>query len=192
MTYRDRITTIEHAGLSFGVSTAHDHDHGAPWDENDGHGPVREASYRGYRYPTKEPGERVLWSDRGDALLYDYAGAMKLAERDGWGLSPEATAKLAAKLGRAPKAGEIRAQAVEHDFNYLRGYANGDWSYVGVIVTLLDTDGDDTDESESLWGVESSCSDYINETAAELAEQLADRIGDAVELVLTFRIREAA
>ena len=61
-------------------------------------------------------------------------------------------------------------------------------SELGVIVTLLDVDGDETHEWESLWGIQSDDTDYIAEVAQDLAERLADRIGDAD----TLRIHTAA
>lgn len=172
--------TITHAGLTFRVSIPHDEDHGAPWDECDGHGPVSDWRSDSYsRYPEKAPGERVLASDRGSYRYYDVAEATRIAKRDGWGLGDADMAKLAARLGRAPTRGEIAAAAVEWDFDFLRRWCDDQWHYVGVVVTLLDSAGDETDESESLWGIESESTECIAEVAQELVEELADRIGDA-------------
>ena len=162
--------TITHNGLTFSVKTEWDADSGAPWEEEDGHGPVREvrANYTGYM--GKRPGERLLSYDfnhRG--LAYDFAEAMRIAKRDGWGLAPEDMEKLVAELGRKPTAGEVTGAAVESDFRRLSGWRNNDWYYVGVVVTLQDTDGDDTPENESLWGIESDAHDYLEEIAQELA-----------------------
>lgn len=164
--------TFERHGRTFRVELPQDDDNDAPWDREDGHGPVsdwaRVDSCTGR--PVKEPGDRVLIRYRGDFRTYDMAGAMKLAKRDGWGLSPENVAKLRARLGREPTAGDIRAEAVEQDYERLRGWCADEWTYIGVLVTDVAT-GD----SESLWGIESDCDYYIVEVAHEMADQIADR-----------------
>ena len=159
-------------GLTFSVTTECDYDAEAPWDREDGHGPVRKL-----RTDSKRPGERILHSERHYGHAYDFAEAMRIAKRDGWGLVPEAMGDLTAKLGREPTAGEVAAAAVELDFQRLRDWCNDRWGYVGVVVTLQDTDGDDTHECESLWGIESDAHAYLEEIAQELAETLAERIG---------------
>lgn len=173
--------TFTFAGLSFRVSHEYDHDHGAPWQEEDGHGPV--SDWRHFHgEPRKYPGERILCSDRGSIRTYDYAEAIKIAKRDGWGLGPDALAKLRARLGHEPTRGEIVATAVDADFNRLRDWCEDRWCYVGVVVTLLDVDGRATNESESLWGIESDAGEYIGEVALELAGEIAGRVGDAREI----------
>lgn len=165
------------SGLTFSVSVEPDDSHGAPWEECDGHGPVSDWTTRG-----KLPGERVLWSDRGCYRYYDVAEAMRIAKRDGWGISPDARAALVARLGREPTAGEIAAAAVESNFQYLRAWCNDEWSYVLVVVTLLDTDGDETWLCEAIGGVESHADDYIAELAQELARHIAEQVGDATHI----------
>ena len=88
-------------------------------------------------------------------------------------------------------SGPAAVQAVEREFDRLRGWCNDDWRYVGVIVTLLDVDGEPTDESESLWGVDDD-GDYKDVVAGELASELHSRIGHTDVLVTERRIREAA
>ena len=167
---KDRITI---RGLTFKVETEHDSGMRAPWNENEGHGPVS-----GWRHDRrKRAGERVLSQDRGSYRFYDMSEATKIAKRDGWGLSDEMRAKLATKLGRAPTQGEITAEAVERDFDYLRRWCNDDWWWIGVIVTLLDTEGDETLQQGSLWGLDSDSEDYAGECAQGLAQQIADAIG---------------
>lgn len=75
-------------------------------------------------------------------------------------------------------AGEIRAEAVRQDFEFLRGWANDQWHYVGVIVTLLDADDEDgrftpIDYSHALWGIESEADKYLEEVAHELMGEAA-------------------
>jgi hypothetical protein len=58
------------------------------------------------------------------------------------------------------------------DYEFLRRWCNGDWCYIGVVVTLLDHEGEDVDD-RSIWGVESDSHDYLTDTAHELADELA-------------------
>lgn len=153
-------------GRSIKVSFPHDSDHGAPWEESDGHGPIRIIRDRS----DKLPGERILGGERRHLFAYDFAGAMALAKRDGWGLCDEERAKLEKRLGHAPSAGEIRAAAVEADCDFLSGWINERWSYVVIVVDLLDADGREL-ASDCLGGVESFGS-YASEQAAEMANQL--------------------
>lgn len=165
--------TIELDGRTFKVEVIPDDSMGAPWDEHDGHGVVSDWTRR-----EKRPGERVLCSDRDSHRYYDIAETMKLARKDGWGLEEEALAKLADRLGRKPTKREITAAAVEQDFDRLRRWCEGDWYWVGVAVTLLDDEGEETDERDSLWGIESDCEDYLEEVASELAEEILSRVNE--------------
>ena len=153
--------TFEHKGQTFRVQFEHDGTHGAPWEEEEGHGPVRKSRIGYSGRPAKAPNERVLWSDRHSALLYDFAEAVRIAKRDGWGAPPFKTGTK----------GERAVRAVEADFKRLKYWCNDEWSYVGVIVHLLDDDGASI-ESASLWGVESDAGEYIAEVAKELADEI--------------------
>lgn len=63
------------------TATVEDDDRGAaPWDD-DGHGPV--SDWR--PIDSKAPGELVLNRDGDSARFYDFAAAVKIARRDGWG-----------------------------------------------------------------------------------------------------------
>lgn len=158
--------------FTFKVEIEPDQDHGAPWVENDGHGPVSDWTTR-----DKRPGELVLCSDRGSKRYYDFAEACCIALRDGWGIAPDRLAEWTERAGRAPTKRQIAAAAARADFEYLRAWCDGDWQYVGVIVTLLDEDGEDTEVSDSLWGVEDSATDYIRECARDIADELAGGYG---------------
>lgn len=147
------------------VKTEYDQDIGPPWEEHDGHGPVSEWTSR-----DKRPGERLLCSDRSSKRFYNFAEATRIAKRDGWGLHPDAIAKLAAGMGRQPTRKEIAAAAVKNDFEHLRAWANDEWHWIGVIVTLADADGAEVGE-DSLWGIEDN-SDYWRECAADMANGL--------------------
>ena len=148
------------------IKTERDDTSESPWEQCDGHGPVSEWTSR-----DKAAGERVLCSDHGRKRYYDFAAAIQLAKSDGWGLATDKLASLESGLGRKATAGEIRAASVESDFEFLRGWCNDKWEYIGVTVTLEDNDGLALSE-ESLWGIE-SLGDYWRETAAEIANSLA-------------------
>ena len=148
--------------------TKHDESMGEPWKEHDGHGIVSDWTNR-----EKKPGERVLSSGIGNRY-YDFAATMRLAKRDGWGLSPDDVAKLAVRLGRQPTAGDITAEAVERDFERLRGWCNDEWHWLGVIVELRSTEDDHLISRDSLWGIESD-GDYWKEVAEELADSLHEQ-----------------
>lgn len=175
--------TFEVDGLTFRFRTEHDIDAGRPWENADGHGPVRETQRNDWGKPGKRAGERILnrSPDRRDYLwAYDWAEAMRIARRDGWGLGDEALQALRKRLGREPTKGEMLQAAVQSDFDYLAGWVSDEWHYIGVIVTLLveDEDGDlveydgDMDLQASLWCVEDK-GNYPTEVAHELASDIA-------------------
>ena len=154
--------TFTHRGHTFRVRFPHDADHGAPWEECDGHGPVSDWTRR-----DKRPGERILIEDHGSRRYYDVAEALQIARRDGWNtLSIPAPAG-----GETPR--QQAARAVEADYAFLRGWCRDDWQYVGVVVCLED---DDDTQQASLWGIESDADDYLTETAYELADEIMARI----------------
>lgn len=156
--------TLEHNGREYRVTIEHDIDHGAPWEEEDGHGPVSDWTTR-----AKEPGEIVLCEDRGSRRYYDFAKAVQSAKRDGWGFLPgeletkQVTAKgahraytrpapgrpsisaigsdinrairnLYAKHRATMSAAEYAAGAAMADYDRLRRWCEDQWHYVGVVV----------------------------------------------------------
>lgn len=158
------------------IETKHDEDMGPPWDEHDGHGPVSKIAYHPCGYgarPPKRSGQRLLYWDRGYYRLYDMQAATKLAKKDGWGLGNDELAELTKKLGHTPTQGQITAAAVERDFERMRGWANDEWHWIGVVVTLFDAD-DNEIGSDSLRGIESD-GDYWKEVAAEILDELIER-----------------
>ncbi|CAN7776744.1 hypothetical protein [Caballeronia sp. LjRoot31] len=74
---------------------------------------------------------------------------------------------------KALTRGEIRAEAVRRDFEYLSGWAKDEWHWCGVVVTPL---GDDPemdaftpiDYMQALWGINDDDDAYIAEVAHEL------------------------
>jgi hypothetical protein len=167
---------FEHDGYRFRVEITPDYDSGPPWMECDGHGPVR-VVHSAYGRPDKAPGERILaGSSRDGFYIYDVAEAIRIAKRDGWGLGEDAERELAERLGRAPTRGEIVAEAVDRDAEYLRRWIEDAWRYVVVGVGMIT--GDDADGAEEHWrylgGVEqdsSATDDYVADAARELAAE---------------------
>ena len=156
-----RTYSLEIGRESFTVNIYHDPNMGAPGKEHDGHGIVSDWTSR-----VKGPGELILHTDGRSRRYYDVQATTKLARRDGWGLGEWDTQELARKLGRTPKPGDIVAESVARDFEYLRAWCNDEWQWVGVEVTH-----DKTETSDSLWGVEDSAS-FADETAREMAESI--------------------
>jgi hypothetical protein len=168
--------TFEHEGFTFKVKFEYDPDADRPWENCDGHGPVREVQMGDHGHPNKRPGERILNrnpSRREYIWAYDWAEACRLAKKDGWDAAPYGEVDSRSRVERAVKA----------DFDFLAGWVNDDWQYIGVIVTLmvpeLDDDGDETGDYEkhdglefmgedALWNVEGT-DDYRTEVAYECA-----------------------
>lgn len=158
---------FDYLGFNFRAYVVADDDSRRPWEDCDGHGPVREVSKDYSGHIEKRPGERPLYiGDRNEySFAYDWQAAMREALRDEWGT----------KNGRQP--GETRrqyaARAVQADFDFLRGWCCDHWHYVGVCVARLDDDGEECQSPYhyALWGIESCAGDYLREVAAEQAHQ---------------------
>lgn len=148
-------------GYTASIALIVDSDMRAPWLEHDGHGPVREDLKE-----NKKPGERVLGptGTRDIWYLYDFAGAVRIARRDGWDAPPY-----------GGKAGEKASRAAEADYKNLTGWCNDEWHWIGVSVSLYAPGDSRTPaQSESLWGIE-SYGDYWREVAAELLDQCLEQ-----------------
>lgn len=149
--------TFDIDGLTFKVEFSADEFQEMPWDNCDGHGPVRQSNARhGSGETDKRPGERPL-NDAGCneyQFYYDWQAAMKIAKRDGWNTKPY----------DAPNKAE---RAVQADFDYLRRFMSGDWCYLTVGVTCIETG-----ETEYIGMVESE-GDFTSECAREIAGNMA-------------------
>jgi hypothetical protein len=189
--YSGQTFEVEAMGFTFRARIEADCGMGEPWKEHDGHGVVSDWTTR-----DKRPGEIVLASERRSRRYYNVQETMKLARRDGWGLGDDDKASLLERLRRTrvaqPGAGgryilqelpgpwkpltraEITVEAVRRDFEQLRRWCDDQWHWVGLVVELLDADGDAVDGvSDSLWGMESDADDCLRETAREMAGGLA-------------------
>lgn len=155
-------TEYEHNGHTITIKWYHDEDHGTPWEEEDGHGPVSEWTRR-----DKQPGERVLCEDHGNVRYYDFAEAVKIAKRDGWDAKPYGTGTAKQRTTRA----------VEADFDHLRGWCNDAWHYAGYNVTI-----DGMEYHESLWGIDSPSMDQFEKDAiAEARAWLDNELNESTE-----------
>ena len=164
--YAGETSAIERDGFTITATIYHDPDHGAPWEEEDGHGAVTDWTNR-----QKAPGERILAEAGGRGYgnthrrFYDWAGAVKTAKADGWDAPP---------YGEGT-AGQRAVRAVEADFQHLRAWCNDDWFYVGVAVTVSRAGVELTGKYDhAIWGTENTAADHINELAADL-------VGDALD-----------
>ena len=156
-----RTETRESGTMSFRIEWVYDHDSDAPWDREDGHGPVSDWEHR-----SKRPGEMILNSNRGSHRFYDFAEAVKLARKDGWNTAPFDWPTNGARAHAAALA----------DFDYLRRFCNDQWHYCGIVVTLLDADGEPDSVDASLWGIESEGDDYHEEVIGELIAECLSQI----------------
>lgn len=171
----DVIRFRDHAGQrqTAVVAIVPDSDTGAPWEENEGHGPVTDWTRR-----SKRAGELVLNRDGDSYRFYDYAEACKIALRDGWNAAPYDVP------GETPR--QRAARAAMADYEHLRRWCTDQWHWAGVCLFLLPRDGVERDASHiadaapfgvlkhaALWGIESDSPDYHSEVAAELISELA-------------------
>lgn len=160
------------AGYTVRIELIHDDGHGAPWDEEDGHGEVQFFD-RASRVPRgwtvmPAPTRRGEWA-------YNTADAIVKAAREGWGVAPHIAARIPLKPGRTkPTRAQITYAAVKEDRRRLSAYLRDEWAYYGIELTLIDPQGKE-DAQESLWGIESDAGLYWHEVAADLLAEAAHR-----------------
>lgn len=154
------------------LTMEHDADHGAPWEEEDGHGPVSDWTRR-----DKEPGELVLSEHRGSRRYYDFAEACRIARKEGWDAKPYNTD------GRET-AKQQAAKAARADFEHLRRWANDEWGYKVLCVTAS-KDGTELGTAY-LGGVgydwsEPDADSYVLECADDMAPEAIDEAVSQLE-----------
>lgn len=145
-------------GYSVRVHVDYDQDMGPPWDNSDGHGPVRVDLKE-----NKAPGERILGQAgaRDQWYLYDFAEAVKIARRDGWGDGD----------GGRLTGGAKAAHAAEADYAFLRGWCNDQWHYLVVGVEVSRNGA--VIELDYCGGIE-DLGDYWREHAADHARYVIE------------------
>lgn len=143
-------------GAWFRVTHEHDDTQEAPQENSDGHGPVEflRSNYESEE-ELKAKGYWLIKRERGETVVYDAAEALRIAKRDGWGPG---------------KSDAAKRRAVKRDFDFIAGWYNDSWSYIGVCVERLI--GKMKGEHTSLWGIESNTGRYLSEVARELADEL--------------------
>lgn len=154
----------------------YDHDHVAPWEEHDGHGPVRAGRYDRDKRPWERPlnGAR----SRSTRYLYDWRAAMKLATQDGWWwcTNIDTFMHLTARHRRVPTRGMIAEYACTMDFEYLRGWLNDEWCWCGIVVI-----DEETGVEAALWGIESTNEHgYHEQVIQELVDEMYVEVVEAL------------
>lgn len=151
--------TIEQHGKTYAIKWFYDEHMSAPWEEHDGHGIVTDWVTR-----NKKPGELVLNSDRNMNRFYDFAASVEKAKTEQWGISDH----------EGKTKNQIAAEATRADYEHLRRYCNDQWHWCGIVVTQLEEDGEPSDITAALWGIEE---DGIYSRAYH-ATAIQDLIGD--------------
>lgn len=164
------VQSFTHRGVQFTRRTEADHDQSPPWDRSDGHGVVTdEITSEGAAGYEDRSRFKVLSHDGRRTRFYDLQASRALAARDQWGLADQDLKRARVKYGRDLTPEEVTTEAVDADYQFLRGWCRGHWAYVGVIVEV-----DGTGLQSSVWGIESTSEGYIEDTARELADQILD------------------
>jgi hypothetical protein len=162
---------IEVSGQQFRVNFEDEYYPEYPWDNDDGCGIVRRSN-KPHRdgQSDKKPGERPLNQAGSNEyqFYFDWQAAMKKAKADGWNTEPY-------------DAPNKTLRAVEQNFDYLRGFINGDWCYLSVTVTMVDEFGNDMDEYSDSLGMVESFRDYHISTAYDMVEEIARQFANDAE-----------
>lgn len=157
----------EQGALTITATIEYDSDHGTPWDECDGHGPVSEWTRR-----AKRPGEFMLCRDRDSFRYHDFQEACRIARRDGWNARPYDTIET-------PR--QRAARAAMADYQFLRAWCNDEWFWCGIVVTVTHTESGHELASESLWGIESCSVDCVNDYLPDCVLEAIERAKELSE-----------
>lgn len=162
---------IEHRGLTFRVELEADQGHPVPWEDGDGRGVVVDRRERERLIEDMDaPRDRFRpMGDQGHDLYFDWEATRAKAAEESWGVTPEKAAGLTQD--------QILDAAVEQEYEFLRGYCTGAWSYIGIVVSLQAF----PDATRSVWGIESDDEALLIEVAQDLAEELLDELPAALD-----------
>jgi len=178
MSNHTEITRFTHEGLTFILSTEPDTYIRPPWEIGENCGVVTGWVLRDEFDLYRGDGWRNLGARRHETRFYNVAATRVKATAEGWGLSPDAAAALAARLDRTPTPAEVIEAAIDADFAFHAGWFRDEWHYVGVIVTLADL----PEARARVWGVEDRAEDYIRlHVAIQLAEQVIEELPARLE-----------
>lgn len=132
---------------------------------------------------------QILPDDYHDGLYGDYFGAVELDHKScytGYSRRPDGFDGAARKFdgnGRSndtfwwqPPADLLNdKENLDKLFRHVKGYYNGDWWYVGLVVSIpgrpIDILTREVDREASVWGVENEDEDYLKETIKELIRE---------------------
>jgi hypothetical protein len=84
---------------------------------------------------------------------------------------------------------QIAARAVDENVKFWRGWLNDDWFYAGVVCTVLDAEGEETENTDSCWGFE-TLDDYHETAGREMAIALAEKVAKESEAVIYWASRD--
>lgn len=163
--------SVEHDGFTITARVLHDDDASPPWEREDGHGPVSD-----WTTCDKKPGERVISTDRYHKRFYDFAEAVKIAKRDGWGVPDVDTTGMS-------KA-QIAQLAAEHDLRLLQAWCDDEWHYCGVVLSVSRAGVTLDDHAASLWSIETNYPGSDNSYLSEVADELLPEALDVARAVL--------
>lgn len=149
-------------GYSVRATLKYDDHSDAPWENQECFAVPIESPRDQWDMVDGELSGHLRIEARRDVWFYPFSDALAKARQE--------QRKYGCKQGRA----EIEARAlaaVRAEYEFFRRYFREDWCYVGVVVELLDGDGETVGE-DSLWGIESDSTEYILETANDMARTL--------------------
>ena len=149
--------TFEHDGREY-VAEIHADDSGTPWDNCTPYATPQQSSRDYSGNVKKAAGEIVLHTGGRNeySYVYPFAEAVRQLRKEG-------------------VSGQDAVKNVNAEVERFRSWLNDEWHYVGVVVRLAGSCSK-CGKSESLWGIESDCEDYIREVANELAQELTGTV----------------
>ena len=164
-----RTETIEHAGRTVRIEYFYDDTYRPqPWADYDGNVNIESVPYSRYGRYEKKPSEIIFYAGRGHApYKYDIREAHKKARAESWCTGCDWAKGLTRK--------QIAARAVTENVEFWRGYLKEDWFYAGVVCTVLGAEGEETENTDSCWGLE-TFNDYHETEGRERAIALAESV----------------
>lgn len=145
-------------GAWFRVTHERDDCEDRPQQRSDGHGDVSALHTLESDDELQARGYWVLKRERGGYVtVYNARTSLQMAICDGWGPGKSMSAKR---------------RAVRRDYEFLRGWYQDQWEYVGVTVERLSGTPQQKGQKASLWGIESCAGRYLSDVARELADDL--------------------
>ena len=191
----------DYKGYTITISVRDDEGHDAPWDDDDSHGPVSEWRPRDSKRPGEVvlhsdrnscrfydwqeavkiakrdgwgflPGKLDTGRDNPDTLAgWARCGSYYAHSDENFNRAVESVYAQ----HRATMTEKLYAEgAVKKDFEYLRGWCNDEWHYVGYTASITDEDGNSVKYSDSCWGFDDE--EYMLEEAFDNATSEIDDI----------------